>query len=513
MKTTHDITDEAVTWSRFAWLRGFAAVMTVLTIVLLTIGMGFRSHFLFDAEKRLEAAKVETGHADPDWEWERILAGRKPVAEDENSATVVLAAAKELPPINEWLPLRPAKGAGRDRAPAQPAKPDLEAPVAPLGTGSISEEMSEVPWGERLEEALAGELRTRLEKDKRALDQARRLADMPRGRYDVRWKPDFCSTMLPHVEAIRKIGELLLQDAELAAHDGDFSRALRSTRAILQTARSIGDEPVLVSLLARIGVAQLAINSLIRVLSLGEASEESLHALQQVVEDELAQSLLLPAFRGERAGMLCLFDRLYDGRVRWESVATGNPQPVPWYEDAFDWAYFSPLVRRNQADYLERTNRIIQVLKLPIPEQLQELEQLENEWSLAKRSSPDLKISVSLLGGFFKIPQVYYRSRAQLQTARVALALECARRKQGRWPDSLDQLVPEWLGKVPLDPYTGKPLLYRPWDHGVVVYSVGPNQQDDGGQVVKDVVKSPDLGIRLWNPESRGRGVAPPPIQ
>ena len=43
----------------------------------------------------------------------------------------------------------------------------------------------------------------------------------------------------------------------------------------------------------------------------------------------------------------------------------------------------------------------------------------------------------------------------------VALALKAYRCEKGEYPDKLDVLVPKYLGKLPVDPVTGKALRYK----------------------------------------------------
>jgi hypothetical protein len=47
-------------------------------------------------------------------------------------------------------------------------------------------------------------------------------------------------------------------------------------------------------------------------------------------------------------------------------------------------------------------------------------------------------------------------------------------------------LVPEHLERLPDDPFSGKPLVYRLTDEGFRLYSVGPNGVDDGGKSCDD---------------------------
>ena len=68
--------------------------------------------------------------------------------------------------------------------------------------------------------------------------------------------------------------------------------------------------------------------------------------------------------------------------------------------------------------------------------------------------------------------------------ARIACALERFRLARGEYPASLDVLAPQFITKLPHDIIGGQPLKYRRSDDGqFVLYSVGWNEKDDGGQV------------------------------
>lgn len=59
------------------------------------------------------------------------------------------------------------------------------------------------------------------------------------------------------------------------------------------------------------------------------------------------------------------------------------------------------------------------------------------------------------------------------------LALRLYRLEHGEAPASLDALVPTILRSVPIDAYSGKPLIYRKHAGGEALYSVGPDGDDD----------------------------------
>lgn len=62
---------------------------------------------------------------------------------------------------------------------------------------------------------------------------------------------------------------------------------------------------------------------------------------------------------------------------------------------------------------------------------------------------------------------------------RLLIAMKAYKMEQGRLPETLDELVPEYIDAVPVDDFDGKPMRYNP--EKKVVYSVGEDLEDDGG--------------------------------
>lgn len=86
------------------------------------------------------------------------------------------------------------------------------------------------------------------------------------------------------------------------------------------------------------------------------------------------------------------------------------------------------------------------------------------------------------------------------RAAEVLLAATRARLKTGSLPESTDSLVPEFLIALPADPYRDQgPLTVKIDAAGWLVYSVGPDGEDDGGppQDAEHVDGNDDVGLRL----------------
>jgi hypothetical protein len=73
------------------------------------------------------------------------------------------------------------------------------------------------------------------------------------------------------------------------------------------------------------------------------------------------------------------------------------------------------------------------------------------------------------------------RANTELTLIRLTAALALYRAEHGEYPESLDALVPEVLLELPVDLYHEKPFIYQRDGAGYLLYSTGPNGQDDGG--------------------------------
>jgi len=79
------------------------------------------------------------------------------------------------------------------------------------------------------------------------------------------------------------------------------------------------------------------------------------------------------------------------------------------------------------------------------------------------------------------IPSLAKKSQGdvQLQATRTIFALRAYQLTHGNLPSDLSALVPEFLDAMPIDDFDGQPLRYSP--DRKIVYSVGQNLKDDGG--------------------------------
>lgn len=85
---------------------------------------------------------------------------------------------------------------------------------------------------------------------------------------------------------------------------------------------------------------------------------------------------------------------------------------------------------------------------------------------------------------FKSTKQKHDRACVHVRLLATELALRCFHSDQGHPPTRLDELVPKYLKSIPLDPFSGQPLVYRAQGTNWLLYSVGPDRVDDGGTPV-----------------------------
>ncbi len=79
------------------------------------------------------------------------------------------------------------------------------------------------------------------------------------------------------------------------------------------------------------------------------------------------------------------------------------------------------------------------------------------------------------------MPDQVTKANAGIALARIALALSLYRAERGAYPETLDTLVPDYLPRLDLDPFSLRPVRYKRGETTFTVYGVGLDMVDDGG--------------------------------
>jgi len=115
-------------------------------------------------------------------------------------------------------------------------------------------------------------------------------------------------------------------------------------------------------------------------------------------------------------------------------------------------------------------------------------------WAQAPVPEPANSVARKFLTPFGKAGVRFAAADARVRTLLTALAGHSYRLNEGSLPARLDLLVPDYLDALPRDPFADAPLRSVTKQGHLVIYSVGPDGADDGGE---------DVGERL-DPDATG---------
>ncbi|MFT3882848.1 MAG: hypothetical protein QM703_24735 [Gemmatales bacterium] len=311
---------------------------------------------------------------------------------------------------------------------------------------------------------------------------------------------------LNHFQDARVVANKIYDESIYAALTGDGDHVITAFQMAMNNARLLEQRPGVLDLLVASPLRHLGLTNVNKALALSSLTEPQLKRLQSILNQQTAATVdqVLKCCRAnffdewesaktdsqKRSDFIKVYTNPPDSNGTWKEY-------VQYWIDRIRFEFVLGSLTTTQAELLEITNQAL-ALNATKPSQL--LPYLQQQ----KLNSNNVLLKNSL-DFSEKLVSVHIRYQALVVSLRAALACERYRLAQGKWPASLDVLVPQYLPVVPLDPFSGQPLLYRQLPDGVVIYSVGDNRVDDQGDVLEITGTPKDRGTRLFNPELRGK--------
>jgi hypothetical protein len=403
--------DDAGLWRRRRWLR----ICVRVFLALIVLGGGVKLWALYALKSELAALRA----AGEPTTWAELLAQIEPIPDEENSALVLAPAMASL---EEWeySPIRQLLWGRRD---------------AELGT-RLSDEMQEI-------------IRIALAESAADLATLHAAAKHERGRWPMCADADFDERHYPSfLPGMWRATRLLSTECELRAAEGDQPDAALAVLVCLRLAGSLDRCPSLEAFSRRLLCAATACRAVETALSIGEmsardtamlraefAAEAERMDLRDVLRADLVNNLWLTKHERSRVACLCDSNRYNKDLDKF----------MVWVPGVIEWDALCGLrhavERRALLGLSER--RLLAETRI-----LQDrMTTMRERWQ-ATVLTP---VSATRAAFFYDPLWKQVRIRQRLHVARTALAVEQFRTERGRWPESLADLVPDYLDAVPQD--------------------------------------------------------------
>jgi hypothetical protein len=246
-------------------------------------------------------------------------------------------------------------------------------------------------------------------------------------------------------------------------------------------------QPTLLACMLRVMLTALSTDSVRRGLIAHAWSEDELSAISNDLATIDLMSDCAFGMSSERAFFNNTLDLVKTNPRMWTAINSTNPAKLP------EWSWDMLIPRgwfaQNQIHMNEWYDREIAGIDAEKDHSTVEI-QLPNfdrpqDWV---RFPYWFVVSSAtfLLGGNIDLCR---ETQMNVDLSLVACALERFRVRYGNYPKQLHELLPGMLPKLPRDRFDGQALRYRRTDEGgVMLYSIGKDRRDDGGDNDKDCV-------------------------
>jgi hypothetical protein len=317
--------------------------------------------------------------------------------------------------------------------------------------------------------------------------------ELPYARIDADYTPP-SEMPVPNFITFRSVAQTLAQRAHCYLLLNQPERALSELTLMRGTCRVLEDPPTgktITLVAAMINVAIIGLYTEIVTEGLESHSWQApqLRVLQQQIAEINVLPFVVQSFRVERAGCCQTLETLLRRNSTWQMIKHGTIPFAPrgWFYQNLLW-----IAKLDQVpiQVIDCTNQLIRVT---------ELNDASRTQSELAHPGPYTFLAAMAVPDFSKAWQTTAHNQTMVNETQTACALERYHLVHGQYPKTLDALVPQFIEKLPHDIIGGQPLHYhRMADGKFLLYSVGWNETDDGGQVAPMKAGRPDMKIGDW---------------
>ncbi len=329
----------------------------------------------------------------------------------------------------------------------------------------------------------------------------RQARSMTGADWGVRLRSPMINFILPNLSDHIRLARFLCSTAIYYHQAGNDAEAVELLRDVLATAGTMRKRPFLIFNLVAIAqedIAYSVIEDIAVDLKISPASTKSagrkqvLSLISELLDEEELRKSAQWSFYSERA---CVFDTAMlwlDGRLNFSSIGIS---PRSGLDVVGKTGVLKPFLKKDTVRMLRYMTAQAEAAG-------------QTNWPAAKQKMPQAPdvggfgaglthaFSRILLPTLSRAMKLDFQTRAMRRMSAVALAIRLYEIDNGSRPAKLADLVPKYLPAIPDDPFDnpGRPLRYLPKAQRPILYSIGSNGIDQGGQYAGDPDDSPDYG-------------------
>ena len=300
----------------------------------------------------------------------------------------------------------------------------------------------------------------------------------PHSRFPVHYHEGI-STPLAHLAKLRAFAMMFQLRAAAELMATNTGAAFADLQTIFRLADALKTEPFIISQLVRVKLNEQGLHTLWEGMCDHRWSEPQLAEVQKRIASLDLESEFTHAFVSMAPFEGLISEQILRNRAAYVKQWANTFPGIQNYETQFylryapsGWFYQNEIVRIRRIDGIVASLQKTKASGVLDPIRLRPVDQ-----------SKIYERLVDFPGGFLtNITSQLPHAHMSLKLAEVACALERFHLAHQTYPETLAELMPRLIAKLPSDFMDGQPLRYqRLNEHGFKLYSIGLNLKDDDG--------------------------------
>ena len=308
-------------------------------------------------------------------------------------------------------------------------------------------------------------------------DQA---AARPFYRRDADWSKHVL-VELPHMTPLNVLARLSFLAATVDAHEGKADSGYQHLAAVLHLAGHLEQETVIMTQLMAISLRVMTEDRIASLLHDHPPSAEAAARFKPLrdirVTSRLKRTMIAETTLGNGAVEDVIAGKL-DPKQLVGRADKGKPEKLP--PEAVT------MLKRMRVGYLEFMDRYVRACGRSARTTLAEFERVEKETNAVAKDPKQPNLFVALLApAASTLARTFYQDQAQARMTALAIDIAASRKDTAKpYPKRLIRIPAHLILK---DPFNDKQFGYRRDGKGFVLWSVGPDGDDDGGKTYEEL--------------------------
>jgi hypothetical protein len=297
--------------------------------------------------------------------------------------------------------------------------------------------------------------------------------------FERNWSENY-ALLLPEYADMKTIGKMMLAETRLRAAEGDIDGTIIGIQSLEGIAKHAGSEPAIIAGLVASSLKNYSFTAKAAALQAFSDDHEALERLRVICENPLP----IASFKDQLAGEVAIGVEFFNSRMPMSviGVNSGKKEPMDYV------AELPPVRSAVKRKFVASWRATFESLPADEHDFKGYIDTMKAQ---SNKVDSDKSLTGRLNSVFFPVFEQATLARASIHTrdklAQLGVLLVQDYNATGKYPGDLSS-----YHERAVDPFTGKPFIYKSRSDGFTLYSVGTDGVDDGGVKVgsryKDIV-------------------------